>query len=509
MLSCAFILLCLCMRLFYTIWWRPRKLQTHLRQQGIQGHPYKFLYGNIKDNMRSLRQSQSKPIDLTHQIAQRVVPFFHQTAKDYGKISLTWFGTIPRVCIIDPELIREVLSNKFGHFEKVKSNPLTRLLATGLATYGGEKWAKHRRILNPAFHQEKLKCMLPAMFTCCSEMISQWEQSVGSDGYCETNVWPELQNLTGDVISRTAFGSSYKDGIRIFQLQNEQAILVMKAARTIYIPGFRFLPTKENIRRKEIDREMRALLREIIQRRQKAMRMGDVNNNDLLGLMMESNYRESQECGKAKSMVMTTEDVIQECKLFYFAGQETTSVLLTWTMVVLSMHPIWQERAREEVLQVFGKNKPDFESLSRLKIVTMILYEVLRLYPPITLLTRCTYKEMKLGDAILPPGVQIILPTLLIHHDPEIWGDDVEEFNPERFSEGISKASKYQVGFFPFGWGPRICIGQNFALVEAKLALSMILQQFSFKLSPSYAHAPYTAITLQPQYGAQIILQKL
>lgn len=89
MLGSAFILLCFCMRLFYTIWWRPMKLQTHLRQQGIPGHPYKFLYGNIKDNMRSLRQSQSKPIDLTHQIASRVVPFFHQTAKDYGMYSLS------------------------------------------------------------------------------------------------------------------------------------------------------------------------------------------------------------------------------------------------------------------------------------------------------------------------------------------------------------------------------------------------------------------------------------
>ncbi|XP_077226851.1 cytochrome P450 CYP72A616-like isoform X2 [Tasmannia lanceolata] len=426
-----------------------------------------------------------------------------------GKMSLTWFGTNPRVNIMDPELIREILSNKFGHFAKLKTNPITELLAKGLANYEGEKWAKHRRIINPAFHQEKLKRMLPAFSTCCSELISRWEQLVVSQGSCELDVWPELQILTGDVISRTAFGSNYKEGRRIFQLQTEQAKLLIEAAQSLYLPGFRFLPTKKNLRRKEIDREVRTLLTGIIKKREKAIKLGDADNGDLLGILMESNLNHCQENGNSKSSGMTKEDVIQECKLFYFAGQETTSVLLAWTMVVLSMHPNWQQQAREEVLQVFRNNKPDFDGLNHLKIVTMILYEVLRLYPPGTLLLRRTYKRMTLGGINFPPDVQFSLQTLFIHHDPEIWGNDVDEFKPDRFSGGVSNATKNQVAFFPFSWGPRICIGQSFALIEAKLALAMILQHFSFELSAAYAHAPYTVLTLQPHHGVQVMLQKI
>ncbi|WOK91525.1 Cytochrome P450 [Canna indica] len=489
-------------------WRTPRRLERTLRAQGIKGTPFRFPYGDLKLNARLHREAHAKPMPFSHDILPRIQPLLHRAMLEYGKISFTWFEPVPRVVIMDHELAKEALT-RYTDFGRATPNPLFNFFLRGVFGYDGEKWVKHRKILNPAFHMEKLKGMLPAFSSCCSELMDRWEGMVGTDGCSEIDVWPDLQAFTGNVISRAAFGSRYEDGRRIFQLQTQQAQIIVETSHTLLVPGYKFLPTVMNKRIKRIDKEIRAILGSIIKTRKEDMKAGKANNNDLLGLLMESNMKHSQEHGN-KNTGLTTEEVMEECKLFYFAGQETTSVLLTWTLVLLSMHPNWQDRAREEVLAAFGKNKiPDFDSFSHLRIVTMILQEVLRLYPPVTFMKRQTNKTVKLGDVVYPSGVLIAFPVLFIHHHPDLWGKDASEFNPERFAGGVSNASKNKNVFYPFGDGPRICIGQNFAMLEAKMALCMILQRFSFELSPSYAHAPYTVFTLQPQYGAQIMLSRL
>jgi cytochrome P450 len=141
--------------------------------------------------------------------------------------------------------------------------------------------------------------------------------------------------------------------------------------------------------------------------------------------------------------------------------------------------------------------------------MTMILNETLRLFSPISTQSREAAMDMKLGDLHIPKGLNLYFPRLAIHHDPELWGADVHEFKPERFVNGIAKASKSPFAFMPFSFGPRFCVGQGFALEEAKLVLVVILQRFRFHLSPNYRHAPHDKTTMKPKYGVPMILECL
>ncbi|XP_044472844.1 cytochrome P450 CYP72A219-like [Mangifera indica] len=509
-LSFVFAAIGLCVWVFVDwVWLKPKKLENLLRKEGFSGNSYRLLHGDTKEMFMVSKEAKNRPMSPgSHDIGWRILPFEHRIISNYGKNSFIWLGPTPSINVTDPKLIREIML-RYEIFQKPQRSPLGRLVFNGMVMYEGEQWFKVRKIANPAFHLDKLKDMLPKMHLSCNEMIRKWKILVTNEESCELDIWPDIKALTADVISRTAFGSSFEDGRKIFELITEQINLLNQVFYFFHIPGWRFLPTQVNRKLKSNNRKIMELIKGIIKKREEALKVGEASNDDLLGLLVESNHREIQEHGNKESGI-SIKEVIEECKLFYLAGQETTVNLIGWTMVLLCMHQNWQDRAREEVFQVFGNKEPQFDELNRLKEVNKILHEALRLYPPIALFTRVTVKELKLGEARIPPRVLIAIPTILIHHDEEYWGADAKDFNPDRFSRGVSKASKNdQVSFFPFGWGPRICIGQNFALLEAKLALTMILQNFSFQLSPTYVHAPARDITMQPQHGAHMVLHKI
>ncbi|KAK6132446.1 hypothetical protein DH2020_033823 [Rehmannia glutinosa] len=498
------------LKLLNWLWFKPRKLEKLLREQGLNGNPYRPFLGDLKDLIRVKKATQQRSIKImSDDIIQQIFAYYHQTVTKYGQNSFIWFSPWPRLNVTDPEIIKEIL-NKPDVFHKPFPE-IGKILAGGILYLEGEKWDKRRKIINPAFHLEKLKNMAPAIGISCSDMVDKLKSMVSSnnEGWCEIDIWPYLEDLTGDVISRTAFGSNHEEGRKIFQLQRDKVKLTLELLQLSLIPGWRYLPTKTNKKVKAITNELHSLLRGIIDKRQKAMERGEaIPSDDLLDILMESNSRFIQEHGN-KNAGMSIEDVIEECKLFYFAGSETTSSLLVWTMVLLGQHPEWQTRAREEVNRVFGRAEPSFEGLNQLKTVTMILQEVLRLYPPAPFIVRGHTETVKLGNLTIPKGVHLTLLIGLLHYDPKIWGDDAKEFKPQRFSEGVSNATNIQSSFVPFSSGPRVCIGQNFAMIEAKIALAMILKSFSFELSPSYLHAPFSVVTLTPQFGAPLILRNL
>lgn len=504
------VLLIACTQIgFYFInklWWRPKRLERCLREQGFNGNSYQSVHGDLPNISLLSKQALSKPIpSLSHDIFSRIMPFVHQTIKKYGTKSFIWYGRRPRVNITKPEDIKEI----FTKHEIFRKECPSGVGSFGLVMREAQDWAKIRRILNPAFHVEKLKNMLPIMEQSCETILKEWEEKIGGGRSSEIDVWESLSSMSADVIARTAFGTSYKEGKRLFKLQDQHVILTFQVLRSItnYIPGLRYMPTKMNRKRNEVEKEIRDIVKDMIEKRKKSLKSGNYEyKDDLLGIMLEANEKEIEEHGKG----MTTNDVIEECKLFHLAGEDTTAALLTWTMMLLAEHQEWQTKGRQEVLEKLGKDKnPDFECLNHLKIVNMILHETLRFYPPVTSLSRMIHQNTNLKSLQLLHGTEFSLPTYVIHRDPELWGSDSNKFNPGRFSEGVSNATKAPSSFLPFGGGPRVCIGQNFALVEARLALAKILQRFSFEISPNYKHAPRCLVSMEPEFGMPLIIRKI
>ncbi|KAH7299597.1 hypothetical protein KP509_24G020000 [Ceratopteris richardii] len=491
-------------------WLRVLRARRMFETQGFKCLPRPFFTGNLPEFVAINKKARSEPMpDRVHAVAPRVLPYLYKWSQTYGEYFIYWFGFQPRYIIQDPEVGKELLVTKSGHFKKPSGRPDTKdLTGMGLVSLDGEKWAQHRRIINPAFFVDKLKAMAPTVGDLTVEMMRKWEPHVKEKE--AINVAEEFQNLTADIIAHTAFGSSFGEGKEVFYLQHEQQVLVSKLSSRIYIPGSQFFPTQENWHRKSIDKRIRKVLGQIIGKRLelgKATR-GDSYGNDLLGLMLAANQGVMN--GNARSLSMGLDELIDECKTFFFAGHETTATLLTFMFLLLATHPEWQERLREEVREVCGnKQIPTADSLNNMKLMSMVIYETLRLYPPAVSIFRETDNDIKLGNKLIPAGTVIIVPIIAWHQDEQFWGANAKEFHPERFDEGITKACKVSGAYLPFSFGPRNCIGQVFATIEAKMVLATILQRYRFCISSQYVHAPTVVITLKPEFGMPIVFEEV
>ncbi|KAF5190847.1 Cytochrome p450 [Thalictrum thalictroides] len=504
------ILLLFVFKVFGFLWLRPKRIVEHFSKQGITGPPYHFFLGNIKELVGLMVKASSQPMPLSHNILPRVFSFYHHWKKIYGATFLVWFGPTPRITVADPDLIREIFGSKSELYEKNESHPLVRQLeGDGLLSLKGEKWAHHRKIITPTFHMENLKMLIPVMGKSAVEMMDSWSDMAGS-GDLEIDVSDWFQTLTEDVITRTAFGSSYEDGKAVFRLQAQQMMLAAEAFSKVFIPGYRFLPTKKNRCSWNLDKQIRKSLIKLIEQRNAncSEQLSKRCPEDLLGLMIKASTKEKNSNSCTSSI--TIQDIVEECKSFFFAGKQTTSNLLTWTTILLAMHPEWQDLAREEVLKVCGsRDIPTKDDVVKLKTLSMILNESLRLYPPAVATIRRAKADVDLGNYKIPRGTEVLIPIIAVHHDIELWGRDATEFNPSRFSEGVARAAKHPMSFIPFGLGARTCIGQNLAILQAKIAIAIILQRFTFRLSSSYQHAPTVLMLLYPQYGAPITFRCL
>ena len=259
-------------------------------------------------------------------------------------------------------------------------------------------------------------------------------------------------------------------------------------------PALRHIPVPAMIRVKRAVRELDEIVDRIIRQR----RAGGEDTGDLLSMLMAA--RDEDGSG------MTDRQLRDEILTFLLAGHETTAVSLSWTWYLLSQHPEVEQKLREELTQVLGGRAPRLEDLPRLPYTDKVVKESTRLYPPAWSLARTVTKEVELGGYRLPVGANVVMSQWILHRDPRFF-EQPEQFNPDRWTaEAAQRLPRF--AYFPFGGGPRLCIGASFAMMEANLLLAAIAQRFQLRLAPGHSVAALPSITLRPRYGMRMTLSR-
>ncbi|GMI96326.1 cytochrome P450, family 715, subfamily A, polypeptide 1 [Hibiscus trionum] len=496
------------LRLLLSWWILPIRAFRRIKKNGFGGPTPSFPLGNITE-MKNSKNANDSSLGLpanSHDIHSTVFPYFAKWQKTHGKVFIYWLGTEPFLYIAHPEFLKKMSSGVLG---KSWGKPMVfkrdrkPMFGSGLVMVEGDDWVRHRHVITPAFSPSNLKAMASLMVEPATMMLNKWATLISS-GQPEIDVEREITTTAGEIIARTSFGLSNQKGSEVYEKLRAMQITLFNSNRYVGVPFSKWVCLNKNLEARKLGKEIDQLLLSIIEDRKKAW--DGSPHKDLLGLLMEGSHLDGR-AGKS----LTTRELVDECKTFFFGGHETTALALTWTLLLLALHPQWQHQLRAEIREVIGDGDDiDFSRLTGLKKMEWVMQEVLRLYSPAPNAQRQAREDIKVDDLIIPNGTNIWIDVVGMHHDPALWGADVNEFRPERFKDDkLYGGCKHKMGFLPFGFGGRMCVGRNLTMMEYKVVLTLMLRSFSFSTSPNYRHSPSILLSLRPRFGLPLIVQSL
>lgn len=431
----------------------------------------------------SLREFQRNPLGFSLEVCE-----------DYGDIARVTMLGEESIFVNDPDSIQHVLQGNARNYDKqtMDYQLLYPLVGQGLLTSDGDAWLRQRRLMQPAFHRQRITNLGQMMVEETLAALARWAEPA----QCSTaiSVDQEMMRLTLTIVGKallsidlgaeaSEFGQAFKRANARFGYENMLSIMLP------------WLPTRQNRQYKSAIQTMDRLVYEIIARR----RAEPSDYDDLLTMLLAARDEETGEG-------MSDRQLRDEMMTILLAGHETTANALTWTFYLLSQHPQAAARLHAEVDGVLAGQPPGVADLPHLPYTRMVLQEALRLYPPAWSIARRAVEDDVLGGYPIPAGTVVHISFYALHRHPRLW-DAPEQFRPERFSEEeVEKRHKF--AYLPFSTGPRKCIGDQFALTEGQLILAAVAQRFDLTLAPGQRSDTAALITLTPKHGMSMIPQR-
>ncbi|HEY2665161.1 MAG TPA: cytochrome P450 [Candidatus Binataceae bacterium] len=412
--------------------------------------------------------------------------------RQYGDVVHLRLLNLHVYAIGHPEGIKHALQDNHRNYTKsFDYQILARLLGNGLVTSEGSLWLRQRRLMQPMFHKQKIAAFGAMITESAAEMLDRWNGRADSGEAFD--VASEMMRLTLHIVGRALLtmdlvGHADKVG-RNMTTANEY---FAQFGLSSLLP---WLPSPGNLRFKKAARDLRALVLDIIAQRRREGR----DYGDLLSMLLAVRDEETGEG-------MNDEQLRDEVLTLILAGHETTATLLSWIWYLLSQHPDVEAKLHAELDEVLGGRMATMADLANLNYTGMVVDEAMRLYPPVWAIGRAAIDDDEIMGYRIPKGSNLALSQYYAHRHPVFW-ENPERFDPERFSAERS-GGRPRYAFFPFGGGPRMCIGNIFALTEAQLVIASVAQRYRLRMIPNHRIELQPLVTLRPRYGVKVTLER-